>query len=57
MNKEESIGFHKGALMTLINERKELIRLLNVTNSLMEAHIKALRDLGVSLKTKSEKKR
>lgn len=53
--KEEQIGFHKGSLATLAKEREELIRLVNVTEQLMKAHIKALKDLGVDLEAEAKK--
>lgn len=49
MSKEEQIGFHKGAISTLMAERNELIRLVEVTENLMNAHIKELDKLGVKL--------
>ena len=56
----ESIGFHKGCLTTLAKEREELVRLVGITEQLMAAHLKALKDLGIDLskevKTKGEKK-
>lgn len=55
ISKEESIGFHKGALNTLVNERNELIRIVQVTEQLIGAHVKALQDLGVKLENKENK--
>jgi hypothetical protein len=51
MSKEEEIGFHKGALNTLISERNELIKMASTVESIMQAHIVALKQLGVELKT------
>lgn len=51
-NKDEAIGFHKGAINTLVNERNELVRIVQVTETLIQAHIKALEELGVKLDTK-----
>lgn len=48
-DKNEIIGFHKGAISTLAKERMELIRMVQVTEQLMQAHIKALQDLGIDL--------
>lgn len=48
-NKEEQVGFHKGALTTLAKEREELMRLLKIVEQLMEMHVKGLKDLGVDL--------
>jgi hypothetical protein len=49
MSKEELIGFHKGSINTLIAERNELLRIAQVTESLVQAHIKELDKLGVKL--------
>ena len=49
MNKDEQIGFHKGALSTLSKEREELARILNIVEQLMQMHIGALKDLGVDI--------
>jgi hypothetical protein len=55
MPKEMEIGFHQGALNTLINERNELIRIIQQTEMVMQAHLKRLEELGVKVKTeKSE---
>lgn len=48
-NKDEMIGFHKGALTTLAKEREEMIKILNVVEQLMQMHIKSLQELGVDL--------
>mgnify|MGYP001565597803 CR=1 FL=1 len=47
--KEEEVGYHKGAVTTLINERNELVRILKVIDSLLQAHIKRLEELGVKI--------
>jgi hypothetical protein len=54
--KDVEIGFHQGALNTLLNERNELVRMIQQTESVMQAHIKRLEELGVRIKTTSEKK-
>ena len=48
-NKDEQIGFHKGALTTLAKEREEMLRILQIVEQLMQMHIKSLKDLGVDL--------
>jgi hypothetical protein len=53
--KEMEIGFHQGALNTLLNERNELVRMIQQTESVMQAHMKRLEELGVKIKTNSEK--
>jgi hypothetical protein len=55
MPKEMEIGFHQGSLNTLINERNEMIRLVQQIESVMQAHIKRLEELGVKVRTSSEK--
>ncbi|MEK6907241.1 MAG: hypothetical protein AABW45_01820 [Nanoarchaeota archaeon] len=56
MENEEQIGFHKGSLATLVKEREELARILQIVNSLIQAHVKALKDLGVDLEKEAKKK-
>ncbi|MEK6856207.1 MAG: hypothetical protein AABX66_03560 [Nanoarchaeota archaeon] len=48
-SKEELIGYHKGALNTLIAERSELVRIVGVTEALIQVHIKELDKLGIKL--------
>jgi hypothetical protein len=50
MPKEEEVGFHKGALNTLVAERGELIKMVGNVEAIMQAHIKRLKELGVDLK-------
>lgn len=52
MSKEEEVGYHKGAVNTLVNERNELVRLIHVVESLMQAHLKRLEELGVKINRK-----
>ena len=49
MKKDEKIGFHKGSLSTLVKEREELIRLIQIVEQLMKMHVSELRKLGVDL--------
>ena len=49
MPQQETIGFHKGSLMTLSKERQELMRILGIVEQLMQMHVKALQELGVDL--------
>lgn len=46
---DEKLGYHKGALESLINEKAELGRLLQIVNSLIERHSKALNKMGVDV--------
>lgn len=39
------------ALNTLINERNELIRMAQMTEQIMQAHMKRLEELGVKVQT------
>jgi len=52
--KEEQIGFHKGALSTLAKERQELLRMITIVDQLIQAHLKALKDLGVDLEKEAK---
>ena len=54
MNKDEQIGFHKGALATLAKEREELIKILQIVEQLMQMHLKSLKELGVDLVKQAE---
>lgn len=53
-NKEEQIGFHKGALTTLAKERQELAKMVGVVEQLMSAHLKELKNLGVDLEAEAK---
>lgn len=50
MSKDEEIGYHKGSVNTLLNERNEMIKMVQVVESLMQAHLKRLEELGVKIK-------
>jgi uncharacterized protein YqgV (UPF0045/DUF77 family) len=50
--KETEIGFHQGALNTLVNERSELFKMIQNVESVMQAHIKRLEELGVKIDKK-----
>jgi thiaminase len=55
MTNDEQIGFHKGSLATLAKEREELVKIVRITEQLMEAHVKALKELGVDLEAEAKK--
>ena len=57
MANEEQIGFHKGSIATLVKEREELARLLQIVNSLIQAHVKALKGLGIDLEKEQKNKK
>jgi len=50
MSKEEEIGFHKGALNTLVAERNELVKMVGNVEAIVQAHVKRLKELGVDIK-------
>jgi len=50
MSKDEEIGFHKGALNTLVAERNELVKIVGNVEAIMQAHISRLKELGVDIK-------
>ena len=54
-NRDEQVGFHKGALTTLAKERQELLRMNQIVEQLMQMHLKALKDLGVDLEAEAKK--
>ncbi len=54
VTKEEEIGYHKGALTTLINERNELFRMLQIVDSLIQAHSKRLQELGIKFQGQAQ---
>ncbi|MBI2045464.1 hypothetical protein HYT23_05370 [Candidatus Pacearchaeota archaeon] len=49
MSKEEEIGYHKGAVNTLLNERNELVRIIGIVEALAQTHLKRLEQLGVKI--------
>ncbi|MFT4304726.1 MAG: hypothetical protein ACMXX8_01410 [Candidatus Woesearchaeota archaeon] len=53
-SKDEQIGFHKGALSTLVKERQELSKILNIVEQLMQMHVNALKELGIDLETEAQ---
>lgn len=55
-DKSEQIGFHKGSLTTLAKERQELLKMVNVTEQLIQMHINSLKELGVDLEKEAKKK-
>ncbi len=55
MAHEEEIGFHKGAVTTLLKERQEFVRMIGIIDALLKAHSEALQKLGVGM-GKTERK-
>lgn len=56
VSREQEIGHHQGALSTLINERNELVKIIQNVELVMQAHIKRLEELGVKIQTQEQKK-
>jgi len=54
--KEEEIAFHKGSVNTLVNERNELVRMVQNVDTFIQAHMKRLNELGVKISGTQEKK-
>lgn len=55
--KDEQIGFHKGSLNTLLAERNELVRMLQIVESLAQAHALELEKLGVKVAPQEQKQK
>ena len=49
ISKEELIGYHKGSINTLISERNELLKIVQITEQLIKAHVKELEGLGINI--------
>jgi len=49
ISREEEIGFHKGALNTLLAERNELFKMVQNIEAIIQAHIKRLEELGIKI--------
>ena len=54
MSKEEQIGYHKGAINTLLAERNELLKMAGITEQLVSAHARELENLGVNLQQENQ---
>lgn len=55
LSKQEEIGFHKGALNTLLAERNEVIKMVANVEAIMQAHLKRLKELGVKIEVQKPK--
>ncbi len=51
ISKDELVGYHKGSINTLIAERNELLKIVQVTEQLIRAHVKELEALGIKIAT------
>lgn len=54
VSKEQEIGHHQGALSTLLNERNELVKMIQNVETVMQAHIKRLEELGVKIQQQKQ---
>ncbi len=54
VSKDEQIGIHKGSLSTLLKERDELARILNIVEQLIQMHANALKELGVDIQKEQQ---
>lgn len=55
--KEEEIGFHKGAVNTLLAERTELVKMVGNVEAIMQMHLSRLKELGVDIQTQEPEKK
>lgn len=55
VSKEERVGYHKGSINTLLAERNELLKIVQITEGLIQAHIQELEKLGVKLSSEEKK--
>ena len=49
---DQEIGYHQGAINTLVSERNELLKMAQVVESLIQAHAKRLEELGYKFEKK-----
>ena len=56
MSVEEEIGFHKGAINTLVAERNEIVKMVSNVETILQAHLKRLQELGVDIGAGAERK-
>lgn len=54
-SRDEQVGFHKGALSTLVKERQEMLKIQQIVEQLMQMHLAALKELGVDLAQEASK--
>lgn len=56
LSEKEQIAFHKGALQVLAGEQQELMKMLNMVQQIIKAHVTALKDLGVDLEKEAKER-
>ena len=44
---DEKIGFHKGSIQTLVGEKAELLKMVNMVDQLIAAHNNALKEFNI----------
>ena len=49
MTDEQTIGFHRGAVDTLMKEKHELSKILQIVEHYLKAHIDALQKEGIDI--------
>jgi hypothetical protein len=49
MNRNEKIGFHKGAIDTLLKERQELLKMASIVTKILEMHVAGLKEMGIDI--------
>ncbi len=54
ISKEETIGYHKGSINTLAAERNELLKIVSITETLIQAHVQELEKLGVKIQSSNQ---
>lgn len=55
VTKDEQIGTHKGALSVLAVEQQEFVKILSAIQQQIQAHVNALKELGVDLEAEAKK--
>jgi len=56
MSRDERVGYHKGSINTLLGERAELLKIVQITEGLIQAHSDELKKLGVKIALGEEHK-
>lgn len=54
-SKDWQIGFHRGSVDVLAKEQQELVKMVNITQQLLQMHITALKELGIDLEAEMKR--
>ncbi len=54
-SKDWQIGFYRGSIDVLAKEQQELVKMVNITQQLLQMHIAALKELGVDLEAEMKR--